>query len=298
MNGAFVASKPQVSWCKALGYASDGFVEHLQGEATLEIGRTDMPGMAAPLPADSMLPRYSLEAHVHACTTDDGIVLLDLRKNAYSGFDADDSRLLTSMVAFQDYAGRSLLNPFATCSPSEFSRADALADELSALGLIRRGSQSALSRPEVPIVTAEEELLGPIHTMRHRPTVGEWFRMLHASARTAASLRLRSLERTVEVIRACKKRQPPVGASPDLDTVRQRMWNFDGMRPLIYSHRKKCLFDSITLMHFMMHQGIFPTWIVGVQTRPFRAHAWVQLDKYVLYGVPSYIREFVPILVI
>jgi hypothetical protein len=31
---------------------------------------------------------------------------------------------------------------------------------------------------------------------------------------------------------------------------------------------------------------------------PFAAHSWVQVDRYVLNGPPSYVRAFVPILAV
>jgi hypothetical protein len=39
-----------------------------------------------------------------------------------------------------------------------------------------------------------------------------------------------------------------------------------------------CLQRSLATVLLCRMNGVWPTWCVGVRTRPFRAHAWVQVD--------------------
>jgi hypothetical protein len=54
----------------------------------------------------------------------------------------------------------------------------------------------------------------------------------------------------------------------------------------------------LVLVEFLSIYGLHSTWVVGVQTMPFGAHSWVQIDDCVLNGPVNYVRAFTPILAI
>lgn len=70
------------------------------------------------------------------------------------------------------------------------------------------------------------------------------------------------------------------------------------MRPLVITSHDKCLHDSLTLVHFLASEHFYPQWVIGVRTRPFAAHSWVQAGPLVLNDVHEYVRGFTPILVV
>jgi hypothetical protein len=70
------------------------------------------------------------------------------------------------------------------------------------------------------------------------------------------------------------------------------------MRPLVITSHDKCLHDSLTLLRFLAAEKLYPSWVVGVRTRPFAAHSWVQSGDLVLNDTHEYVRGFTPILVV
>jgi hypothetical protein len=58
------------------------------------------------------------------------------------------------------------------------------------------------------------------------------------------------------------------------------------------------LFDSLVLSAFLTKCGQPCTFVIGIATKPFVAHAWVQSGDAVLNDTAEYIQTFDPILAI
>jgi hypothetical protein len=70
------------------------------------------------------------------------------------------------------------------------------------------------------------------------------------------------------------------------------------LRPFLFTAHDKCLLDSLTLIRFLARRRMFPAWVIGVRTRPFAAHSWVQSAGLVLNDVHEHVRSYTPILVV
>lgn len=70
------------------------------------------------------------------------------------------------------------------------------------------------------------------------------------------------------------------------------------LRPLLFTARDRCLYDSLTLVTFLAAERISAHWVIGVRIRPFAAHSWVQHDDVVLNDQHERVRAYRPILVI
>jgi hypothetical protein len=122
-------------------------------------------------------------------------------------------------------------------------------------------------------------------------------RSLAAFCRSAAyayvMLRYRSFDTLVGHLRARK-----AGGTPEasITKVRDLVSLFVWLRPFLYSEVDACLFDSVALADFLYHQQIFSELMIGVRTRPFAAHSWVQHQGFVLNSVPDYLVSYTPIL--
>lgn len=84
-------------------------------------------------------------------------------------------------------------------------------------------------------------------------------------------------------------------------TVRELMsfvGEFRVLRPWLYTARDRCLFDSLVLASYLHKLGFDPTFVIGVRTKPFSAHAWVQVGNYVVDDSPETVASFPPILAI
>lgn len=60
----------------------------------------------------------------------------------------------------------------------------------------------------------------------------------------------------------------------------------------------QCLRRSLALMHLLLRNGLTAELVIGVKTKPFAAHAWVQAEGHVLNDTVDETRRFTPILVV
>lgn len=73
---------------------------------------------------------------------------------------------------------------------------------------------------------------------------------------------------------------------------------FRVLRPWLYTARDRCLLDSLVLASYLHRLGVDPTFVIGVRTKPFAAHAWVQVGNYVVDDSPENVSGYTPILAI
>ncbi|MDP1875193.1 lasso peptide biosynthesis B2 protein [Phenylobacterium sp.] len=57
-----------------------------------------------------------------------------------------------------------------------------------------------------------------------------------------------------------------------------------------------CLYRSYVLQALLAREGLAATWVFGVQTWPFEAHCWVQIEDMVLDDTCDHVSAFTPIL--
>jgi hypothetical protein len=70
------------------------------------------------------------------------------------------------------------------------------------------------------------------------------------------------------------------------------------LRPFFFAAKDACLFDALSLSEFLATYGVFPNWVFGVQSRPFAAHCWLQLDGLVLNDTIEHVERYTPIMVV
>ena len=244
----------------------------------------------------SDLSSYSIPAHVHACTTDDGTVILDLRSNIYIGLDLEESAIweLIRSPAISPYT----TVPMSGNTTSDLSRAETLVQCLSGKGIITKGSRTYCDQHQrIVRARADLELKGNVYPSNLKPTAKHWMEIVRAFALASWALRFRSLESIVSDVEA--RKQHGVGAAhTDIDLVRNLIWVFSYMRPFVYSGADRCLLETLTLMNFMIRHGVHPDWVFGIKSRPFKAHTWLELHRYALDELPHVTHSYVPILTI
>lgn len=70
---------------------------------------------------------------------------------------------------------------------------------------------------------------------------------------------------------------------------------FERWRPL-FPRDCVCLFDSLSLMRFLLSAGAEAAFTIGVRTHPFAAHAWVSIDGTPVNDRLGQAASFAPIL--
>lgn len=230
-----------------------------------------------------------IAAHVRACAHDGQVVLLDLQRSRYLGVGGPLAATLAPVVS--GWPGHDNCPHVGTASQTN---TEALAAPLMRQGLIARGaapSSASTVLPEAAQTLNAEPLVGtaPVGASRI-------LRFLRSYASATARLRLCSLlsisncvaARRVRAVTTCRVNHLPLGGA---------VAAYLRLRPLMFTAHDRCLQDSLTLLEFLAAERWYPTWVIGVATQPFRAHAWVQTGDLVLSDLHENVRRYTPILV-
>lgn len=234
--------------------------------------------------------RLRLADHVRACQVGAQVVLLDLRHGRYIGVGGRPLQLLGA--AIDGWPAGEVAAQAPTFAP-EVAR---LLQPLLAQGLL---TQHASERP--PVIDIEEPARSfDVHDAMAatRTRVCDLRRFLQAAAVASLWLRWRSMNAIVNAVAARRPGPDPNCHGVDLPRLRAAMVSYEKLRPLVFTARDQCLFDSLALMNFLAGERLFPRWVVGVKTSPFRAHSWVQFGGTVLNDQYENVRRFRSILVV
>jgi Transglutaminase-like superfamily len=243
--------------------------------------------------AQTSMVTLRLAPHVRACQSDDQVILLDLRRDKYLAVGGTQMRALA--VAVEGWPRGPIADDVIVTSPS----VSALTKRLRLQGLLtdQPAGQERVPQATVPEAIASLDVEDAIEHTTIGP--GRLFRFLHSATAAAASLRSRSLLAVVQGVAARRARLASRLDVPlSLDAARSAVAVYEKLRPLVFTSRDKCLFDSLALINFLAHQGMFPRWVIGVTTHPFAAHAWVQNDGVVINDLHERVRRYMPILVV
>lgn len=237
----------------------------------------------------AMDPSLYLASHVRACAHGGQVILLDLRCNRYLGVASDRYGALASR-----------------CSGWPDSHAtsrtlDLPADELATLAapLLRQGLLT-LIKPGVPADIAVPEATQSLNADDVVDGVAidarQTLRFIHAGSCAALSLRWRSLQSIAQRVKARRLHAVTTARRAAGQPLRATVASYLRLRPLMFSAHDRCLHDSLSLLDFLAPEGWYPSWVIGVATQPFRAHAWVQSGDLVISDLHENVRGYTPIL--
>jgi hypothetical protein len=231
-------------------------------------------------------PKFFLQPNVFVCTTSEGCIFLDEERDRYLGLSAAKAHALSNLLD-------GLPQLYFSADPIDTNDAIDIANQLVAKGLLTQVQSVGKSAVPVKVKHVDEE----IEWGSPRPQV----RLHHiinffvAVLLTATALRQHSHAQIMNVLR---RRKACCNNKTNLYAARELAYVFRLLRPFGYTVKDRCLFDSLTLMRFMLHYNISPTLVFGVQIVPFFAHSWVQVETLVLNCSVEYARAFTPIRVI
>ena len=235
--------------------------------------------------------QLSLAPHVRACHVDGQVILLDLRRNQYVGVGGRHMRALEEQV--KDWP----VMPVSSVADADAAATGALKQRLLTQGLLTSHPSKRRNDSAVEEATSTLDFEGvPTHSIVNARRIG---RFLQSVAVTSLRLRFRSLhgiEKTLTARRA--RHQAALADGASREAVFSVAAVYDTLRPFALTARDKCLQDSLALIDFMASERLFPRWVIGVKTRPFAAHSWVQCGGAVLNDQHEHVRRFRPILVV
>jgi Transglutaminase-like superfamily len=235
-----------------------------------------------------------LSEHVHFCQSADGAVLLDLHSGGYLGVPASALPCLESQIANWPKTVPSIITR-ATGQPP---LADTAASELIA-SLHKRGVLTTIATPTRYLACtrpASSISLTGRATESRLPALSYAIPFLLALAEVRTHLRSSKLEPLllklgVQLREVALERPQQVPLTKLLSAYwRLRTWTFTAA--------DACLLDSLVLSQFLAKHRIHNTFVIGVTSKPFLAHAWVQIGDAVLNDTAEHVQQFEPILAV
>jgi hypothetical protein len=244
---------------------------------------------AEPRAEPTVAPACFLSAHAYVCEFDDGAIVLDLRGDTYVGIDAHHLSNLRMRIGNWPDSGR---------SDHETQHHDFSESENLIAGLLARGILTVLptTRQPSPAASPTMALATAMSTQtRRRIPLAHVARFSVAYLEVVWRLRRNRLEALSNWLR---RRQSSIHRKhliTQQDTM-GRLASFLWLRTWCYSARQRCLFDSLVLSVYLTRGMVPCTFVIGVSTRPFMAHSWVQIGESVLNDTAEHVQDFKPIL--
>ena len=239
--------------------------------------------------------RLRLAPHVGACALDGQVILLDLRTNRYLGISGMASVALAKCV--EGWPTHSAPNAPSSEATHHQATSDQLSRHLIIQGLLTDCQPTDARSVPFSSTLGEPTASLDLGDIAMRTKVGPWHvaSFLNCAARTAWWLRRRSLHSIAKVLSG--RRESLNMAADELAQMKECAVVYERLRPLLFTAREKCLFDSLALTNFLATESLFPRWVIGVKTAPFGAHSWVQAGTTVLNDQHEFVRRFRPIFV-
>ncbi len=232
-----------------------------------------------------------LADHVRACRIGEQMILLDLRRSKFFAVAGPRVAALSTLI------GEGSVNADTQDMASDSTAQDWIRP-LRRQNLLTSDPRAApRGRPR-----AVAEALSSLNVEDASHAAGVDWRHLARLWRSTlvASLWLRRLsldeiaDRVATIRRRHSEGYAPAFANGLLDAVA----TYERLRPFALTSHDRCLHDSLTLIHFLAAQGLFPKWVIGVRVHPFGAHSWVQSGSVVLNDLAERVRHYQPVLVV
>jgi hypothetical protein len=224
------------------------------------------------------------------CITDEHAVFLDLNQDEYTALEPSDARALAGYV-YEWPSGANRHSEGASSESRELIRA--LLDE----GLLTANGPAGKAATPVSLDRVTASFARPPKGIP-RVDIGH-VRNFTLSWVVATGM-LRTLPLRLAVARAKRRKERVKVAQGGLDVLRayELMLAYFVLQPNFFERENACLRDSMTVVEFLAHYGVFPTWVFGVRVNPFLAHSWVQAGPTVFNDFAEHVNTFTPIMAI
>lgn len=229
-----------------------------------------------------------LRRGVYLCFVDEGAIFLDTLANAYVGID-----VATKAALMRSLAG---LAPAQNAPPPlQADLPDGVAE------LVRRRLLTvsrAMGHPFSPTSISMGSAI-PFGTGRSQATRTHALHIVWVIvALFMASLRLRRGRLSAMIARLIALKAQISSSRSDWSELVRLVHIFRRVSLLFYTPKDACLLDSAALTEFLLRYGFNPVLVVGVRTKPFSAHAWVQADDCILNDSLEHAQTLTPIAII
>jgi Transglutaminase-like superfamily len=235
---------------------------------------------------------YFLSENSYCCEFDDGAIILELGTGTYVGVHAESLPELRSRT--KNWPNSSDIDrgaPFTGGATSENLIAHLLARGILTTSPTPERSFATITAREALSITGSE-------AARKRWPIIQIPRFVNSLLTVATHHKDKKLASLLDWLRRRQSSIRAQGHSVTIDDVRKLLVTFLRLRIWFYTADRRCLFDSLVLATFLTKKKIPCTFVIGVSTKPFLAHSWVQVGTSVLNDTAEHVQMFTPILVI
>lgn len=237
-----------------------------------------------------MTPSYSLTTHSYICLDLQYCIFLDVRSDKYLAVGRQTiERLAPWLFGWSADAGSP---PPEKVLPLDL--ADTVNDLLRRRVFTDLPQQGKAVRPQC-IAHVTESMAEAIECPAFRSTLKLSASIVRSLVWARYRLSDQSLSSTIKAVAARRDPSRRSSAEPALSHVGSLIAAFNAWRPL-YSRPNACMFDSLSLLHFLSQFNVFPSWVFGVISEPFQAHCWLQHGSFVLNDSLSHVTAYTPIM--
>jgi hypothetical protein len=253
------------------------------------------------------MPQYLLAHHVFVCVQGEHVVFLDVRKDRYFALESARTAGLGAVVPGWPVPA---LLAVDFVRQAAGSTAHALSEQVNqpalsaviALLLEKGILVCAPADGKHANATVAEPLRGDLTAegVDDAPRVGPrvFFRFASSAIHARLLLKNRTFETVIERARRRAKQGRQRPASVPEAELHRLIHSFSTLQPFFFAAKDACLSDALSLSEFLAGYGVFPSWVFGVQSRPFAAHCWLQLDGLVLNDTVDHVKRYTPIMVV
>lgn len=246
--------------------------------------------------------KYFLPDEVFLCVAGSSMVFLDLRNDKYIGLRPDMTRPLMARISmYSDDCDVLALDAITKVTGERHETTEAaeecrriLADLLRS-GLLTTDETRASNWRAVSVTIPSLDMSG--YDFGSKPVMGLMHLVNFFCACLAAFLKVR-FQTTARVVRSVRRRKNRCSSNYEAKKARDLVEIFKTLRPLFFTAKDHCLFDSLALIEFMARYEIYPTWVFGVQMGPFQAHCWVQDENFIYNEDMDKAHFFTPIMAV
>lgn len=240
------------------------------------------------------MSQYRIEKNVYFCYAGTQVVFLDLDRNKYSAIDRKQATALDGVVGGWE-APESNTDEGGNVIVGKRMRKE-LTESLLHLGVLTESQKSGKKANPTLASRSTADLLAEYESSR--PSIGflHVIRFIQSYLNAAVSLRVLSLARIARRIDAYKRQAGEQSSCGSIAKARTLVWVYVHLRPFFFRASDKCLLDSLALIMFLRHYNVFPTWMIGVSTNPFRAHSWLEMNQFVVNDKAMHVNNYVPIM--
>lgn len=140
----------------------------------------------------------------------------------------------------------------------------------------------------------------PLQSIRHSTldTIKYTRAILHAALNVVINMNIFTMPEVIRSITNLKRRYRNCTLQSPTETLPAAIDVFRRLRSMLYTSHNNCLTDSMILFIYLTRLHYNVEFVIGIRTRTFEAHAWVQCEDYLCEDTPERVQNFMPILIV